>query len=87
MASLFHHLLHPRILPFLFTLSRWDRDLYTIHENTTVSPAHLCLQVLTCNSRYSSAPLLPDTPAHRDNVRYRHLFFGTANKNPSTYAM
>ena len=49
------------------TRSRWSRDLYTIHENTTVSPrlsltlrgkdVHLpTLTSSATNSRYSSAP-------------------------------
>ena len=53
-ASLFHHALHPRIIHPFLTLSRWDRDLYAIHENTTVSPA-ICVFGFSPTRR---APLL-----------------------------
>src|SRR5687767_12073149 len=83
-------------ITFLLMRSRSARDLYTIHENTTVSPA-LALAAFVngtpiftfrsspAHSTYWSAPYsFQIFPAFCDTLRYTASFLvGTDNRNPS----
>src|SRR5258706_13897559 len=84
-------------ITFLFTLSRCLRDLYTIHENQTTSPAlsltlrgnevrlpHFTSSAM--HSRYWSAPCSRQTlPALSAMRRYGAVFcLGTGTTKPST---
>src|SRR3990172_8203132 len=87
-------------ITFAFTRSRWARDLYTIHENTAVSPAlslaarakdtpNFTFRSSPAHARYSRAPCCRHTrPARCAIRRYAwSLRFGTAKRKPSTYGI
>src|SRR3990172_822978 len=87
-------------ITFAFTRSRWARDLYTIHENTAVSPAlslaarakdtpNFTFRSSPAHSRYSRAPCCRHTRPARCAIRRYvwRLRFGTAKRKPSTYGI
>src|SRR5687767_6763227 len=87
-------------MTFALIRSRAARDLKTIHEKTTVSPALtlarrgngtpiLIFRSSPTHSTYWRAPCCRQTlPALRERRRYASNFLlGTARTNPSTYAI